>query len=141
MPSNIEHLVKQVELLEDYELSSQALIDVVHQEPQEGARLALNIISSGAGDVHLRAFAFSMLYRADRTRAFEYIRQNSISCESKVFAAILMEIAEDVGRLHESPELRQIVDLLQPAILRRRKSMSVALQKSITEFLKVYGSE
>ena len=141
LPSNIENLIQQVELLEDYEKASQALMDVVHQRPHEGARLALNIISSGAGDIYLRSFAFSMLYRADRAKAFDCSQRGAINCESEVFAAMLMEVAEDVGHLRESQELRQIVSLLQSIIPLRRSDESISLQKSVEEFLKIYGTE
>ncbi|WP_143074258.1 hypothetical protein [Roseateles sp. YR242] len=128
MPTKIEDLVRQVECLEDYEQASQALMDVVHLEPATGGRLALNLLRSTAGDVHLRAFAFSMLYRANRAVAYEYARKNSGLCEAPVFLAMLGEVVEDVGLLNESTELQQVVADLRSAISHRTDSEGLAVK-------------
>ena len=139
MSSTIEVLVKRVELLEDYEAGSQALMEVVHREPATGARLASGILSSKAGDVHLRAFAFSMLYRADRAGAFEYIRENSGACEPGVFAAMLEEVAEDAGLQDGSAALRDAVTQLRSAIALRGDGDSEAVRRAVDAFREAYG--
>ena len=139
MSSNIEDLVKQVERLEDYEQASNALMEVVHREPATGERLALHLLRSKAGDVHLRAFAFSMLYRANRATAFEYVRENSSTSEPAIFGAMLGEVAEDVGLLNESAELRQMVAYLRSAISHRPDNDAEAMKLAVNDFRRVYG--
>jgi hypothetical protein len=141
LSSTIEDLVKQVERLEDYEQASQALMEVVHREPATGERLALTLLRSKAGDVHLRAFAFSMLYRANRAAAFEYARENSSTCEPAVFEAILGEVADDVGLLSESSELQLMVAYLRRAISNRPDHHLEEIRRGAHEFLRVYGNE
>lgn len=131
--------MNQVERLEDYEQASKALMEVVHREPATGGQLALNLLRSKAGDEHLRAFAFSMLYRANRASAFEYLQQNSSTSEPAVFGAMLGEVAEDVGLLSESAELRQMVAYLQSAILRRPDNDADSMKRGVREFRRVYG--
>jgi hypothetical protein len=136
--SNISDLVRQVELLEDYEQSSQALMDVVHLEPAVGARLALNALASSAGDVHFRAFAFNMLYRADRQAAFDFIREKAATCEPQVFGSMLAEVADDVGLLGESQDLQRIVQLLLSMVRERRKNELGVIDGCIKTFLDIY---
>lgn len=140
LPSNFEKLVKQVELLEDYEASSQALMEIVHREPVTGAQLASNILLSKAGDIHLRAFAFSMLYRANKTRAFEYMLENSSTCESVVFAAMLGEVAEDFGLLSDSRELQRVVAHLRSTIRARSDKDVEVVKRAIDGLLRIYGN-
>ena len=139
MLSDIENLVKKVECLEDYEQASQALMEIVRREPESGSVLAMNLLRSNAGDVHLRAFAFSMLYRANRTRAFGYIRENSQMCEPAVFLAMLSEVAEDVGLVNESSELRQMVAFLRESISYRSDRQVDVVQRGVEEFLSTYS--
>lgn len=139
MSSNLPDLVRQVELLEDYEQSAQALMDVVHIEPAVGARLASNALRSAAGDAHFRAFAFNMLYRADRQAAFNFIREKAAICEPQVFSAMLDEVADDVGLLEESQDLRQIVQLLLSPLPEQGQSVSGVKQSCIDNFLGLYA--
>lgn len=141
MPGKIEDLVRQVECMEDYEQASRALMEVVHLEPATGYQLALNIINSTAGDVYLRAFAFSMLYRANRTAAFEYAKKYSLLCETSVFLAMLGEVVEDVGLLKESTELQQFVAVLRSAISRRMDNDVDVMKRGIHEFMATYGDQ
>ena len=139
MPSNIHDLVRQVELLDDYEQSSQALMDVVHLDPAVGARLALNALASAAGDVHFRAFAFNMLYRADRQAAFDFIRARAATCEPQVLSSMLAEVADDVGVLEESQELRRIVQLLLLVVQTRGHAEPSVPTDDVNRFLAVYA--
>jgi hypothetical protein len=139
LPANIEDYIRQIENIEDYELASQALMEVVRLEPATGARLALNILRSKAGDKHLRAFSFSMLYRANRAAAFEYTREYSNTCDAEVFVAILGEVAEDVGVLNDSTDLQQVVSHLRFAISNRPDRDADAMKRGINDFLRVYG--
>jgi len=137
--SNLSDLVRQVELLEDYEQGAQALTDVVHLEPAVGARLALNALRSAAGDAHFRAFAFNMLYRADRQAAFDFIREKAATCEPQVFSSMLDEVADDVGLLEESQDLRRIIPLLLSLIPERGQGVSGVKQGCIDQFLDLYA--
>lgn len=140
MDSNFKDLVRQVEYLEDYEQAAQALMKIVHRDPATGGSLALNLLRSKSGDTHLRAFAFSMLYRANRSLACEFVRENSSVCESAVFLAMLGEVVEDVGLLDDSKELQQMVDHLRSAILHRSDVDNEATKQEVHEFLKIYGT-
>lgn len=115
-------------------------MEVVHLEPATGGQLALNLLRSTAGDVNLRAFAFSMLYRANRAVAYEYARKNSVACEPPVFLAMLGEVAEDVGLLNESTELQQVVADLRSAISQRTDSDTEGVRRGAHEFLAIYGN-
>jgi hypothetical protein len=136
--SRISDLVRQVELLEDHEQSSEALMELVHMDAAVGAKLALNLLLSAAGDVHLRAFAFNMLYTADREAAFDFIRKNAASSEPQVFAAILTEVTDDVGVLQESVELQQVVQFLLPMARSRRPAETGSTRDTIDSFLAIY---
>lgn len=140
MSSSVEELVKQVELLEDYEEASKALLQIVHRAPATGERLALDLLRSNAGDVHLRAFAFSMLYRANKDTAFEYVRENASTCEARVFGAMLGEIADDVGLFDDSVDLQEMVAHLRSVIFHRHDKEADVVRRGVDEFLKVYGS-
>lgn len=136
--SRISDLVQQVELLEDYEQSSQALLELVRMDAALGAKLALNLLLSAAGDVHLRAFAFNMLYTADRQTAFDFIRKSAASSEPQVFAAMLTEVTDDVGMLEESVELQQVVQFLLPMARSRRPAEGGSTRDAIDRFLAIY---
>lgn len=140
MSPNISELVRQVEILDDYEQGSQALMDVVRLEPALGAQLAMNALTSAAGDVHFRAFAFSMLYRADRQAAFDFIRENAATCEPQVFSSMLSEVADDVGLLEESQDLRQIVQFLLLIIRERQQNEPGGKMNCVKNFLDIYAS-
>ena len=131
--------MRQVELLEDYEQGAQALMEVVRLEPAVGARLALDALRSAVGDAHFRAFAFNMLYRADRQAAFDFIREKAATCEPQVFSSMLDEVADDVGLLEESQDLRRIVQLLL-SIIRGRTGNVLGVKRScIEKFFGLYG--
>jgi len=115
-------------------------MEVVHLEPAMGGKLALNLLRSTAGDVHLRAFAFSMLYRANRTVAYEYARENAGSCEAPVFLAMLGEVAEDIGLLNESSELQQVIADLRSAISHRTDSDTEVVKRGVHDFLAAHGN-
>ena len=139
MSSNISDLVRQVELLEDYEQGAQALMEVVRLEPAVGARLALDALRSAVGDGHFRAFAFNMLYRADRRAAFSFIQEQAATCEPQVFSSMLDEVADDVGLLEESQDLRRIVQLLL-SIIRGQTGNVLGVKRScIEKFFGLYG--
>lgn len=139
MSSNLSDLVQQVELLEDYEQSAQALMGVVHIDPAVGARLALNALRLGSGDAHFRAFAFNMLYRADRPAAFDFIREQAATCEPHVFSSMLDEVADDVGLLEESQDLRRIIQFLLSIIPERGQGASGVKQSCVDKFLGLYA--
>jgi len=140
MQQDVSALIKSVENLEDYEQSSQALMELVHCDPPTGARLALVILVSARGDVHLRAFAFNMLYRADRQNAFNYMREYASSSEPQVFAAMLDEVADDAGLLTTSEELQGIVRFLSASMKERGRGTSEPAQGRIESFSSTYAS-
>lgn len=138
MDSEVELLIKQVESLEDYEQASQALMEIVHKEPVVGLCLALNILIFNKGDVHLRAFAFSMLYRVNKSAAFHYIQEKAKTCEPKVFLAMLGEVTEDAGLLNDSLELREMIAFIREAILYRRDYDTEELRRGVRDFMIAY---
>lgn len=127
--------------MEDYEQASQALMEIVHLEPETGWQVALNILRSNSGDEYLRAFAFNMLYRANRVAACEYAKAYSCLCETPVFLAMLEEVTEDVAVLHESTELQEVVENLRSAILHRSDKHTEQMKRGIREFTRAYGKQ
>jgi hypothetical protein len=138
---NIIDMIKQVELLEDYEQASQSLMDVVHVDPVTGGKLALNILKSNSADVYFRYFAFCMLYRANRSAAFEYITEHSSTCDSEVFGSMLCEISEDSGLYSDSCEIQKAVSQLKLALLQRSDIDIKSIGKNLHDFLEAYGDK
>lgn len=138
--SSLDDLLKAVDSLEDYETASAALMEIAHRAPLLGAQLALRILEEIKGDAYLRAFAFNILHSADRVRSLKYVNENMLSAEPLVFAAMLSEVAEDVGLLNDSDELRMTVVALADTLQKRKKDGLEIVQKSAEFFTKTYAA-
>lgn len=135
----LEDLVKEVNALEDYENASNALMQIAHRVPELGAELALKILREARGDEHFQAFAFNMLYSANRSQALIYVREHMLSAGAKVFASMLSEVAEDVGMLEESNDLKEIVAGLSEALRQRPQEQLLEFKKSVELFARTYA--
>lgn len=137
MKPNVIELVRQIEALEDYEESSEALLQLSRLSPTTASSLALRILTEQAGDVHLQAFAFYMLYRTSRDVAFQYIAENSLTCDQAILAEMVGEVTTDVGLLPESVDLAEVVQLLRSTVAVRRTE-GRAIRESSERFEQAY---
>ncbi|MBS2533997.1 hypothetical protein KGQ20_14575 [Catenulispora sp. NF23] len=139
MTSDIDDLVRQVQLPDDYEQASEALIELVSLDPDTGARVALKVLQDGIGDVFLRGFAFDLLYRAHQAAAVDLIEQSARTCEPHVFAEMLTEVAADEALAAESDEVRRAVSALRSALKARTPGDLEEISGSVDMFFEAYG--
>lgn len=138
MDSHIDLLIDQVFSPDDYEMAADALAQLASEQPKIAARVAHRMLRERLGDQHLLAFAFNILYSKDRRLAWEYIQKNHQTEGIHVFAAMLTEIAEDVGLREELAGLEEIVELLAREIKARHRDDLKAIGESVSLFLEAY---
>lgn len=138
--SSVDELIDTLKKLENYEEAGSALRNLKLLSPELAKDIAYEILNEKKGDVFLQSFAFSILYSIDKYSAFSFIKREFLVLEPDVLIAAIESATEDSSLYNGTPEMHNIVFLLNERI----KTLDIAdLQKydySISWFKKSFSS-